>query len=145
MNRIALAALPVALVLVHQITEAAPGATAPYNEAVKIVDGKRVVEVAPFPSHMQFAVHSFKKPSEFPNEVPVNSVETPEGLMDCYGVRFFHPKACSPSTFGTEKRFRQWTVKMNGKSVACVSQAKPTDCIPLIADGKLRGLPAVRE
>ena len=144
MNRIAFATLAV-LCFAHEASHAVKGATAPYNEAVTIVNGKRVVEVAPYPAYLQFALHSLKKPSEFPNEVPVNSVETPEGLMDCYGTYYWHPKACSPSTFGTEKRFRHWTVKMNGQWVACVSQAKATDCIPLVADGTLRALPALRE
>lgn len=144
MNRFALVTTLV-LGLSYGASMAADGPTAPYNEAVKIVNGKRVVEVVPFPPHMKFAVNGFKKPSEIAREVPVDSVETAEGLMDCYGTSWYHPKACSPSTFGSEKRHRQWTVKRNGKWMVCVSQAKPTECIPLAPDGQLRALPAVRE
>ncbi len=145
MNRIALAALPVALVLGHQITEAAPGATAPYNEAVKIVDGKRVVDVAPFPAHMQHAVRAFKKPEEYPYEVSVSSIETPEGLMDCMGTLWFHPKACSPSNFGKGLRDRTWVVKMKGQWFTCASFTSAKTCVPLISDGNLRPIPSFRE
>jgi hypothetical protein len=141
MKATALATVVVSLVLAHAQAQAVDGATAPYNEAVQIINGKRVVEVAPFPAHMQLAVNSFKRPDENPALTPIlNEVETPQGLMDCAHTPWYHPKACSPTTFGKEKRLRQWTVKMHGKWFSCNGQAKPTQCIPLIADGKLRAL-----
>lgn len=145
MNRIAVARATItlaALVLAQaQGFAADSGATAPYNEAVRIINGKRVVEVAPFPPHMQGAVTSFKRPDEHPVLTPiVNEVETPDGLKDCAHTPWYHPKACSPSTFGKEKRARFWTVKMRGQWFSCIGQAKPIECIPLIADGKLRAL-----
>jgi hypothetical protein len=137
------AAAAAAAVLAQAQGVAGPaGATAPYNEAVRIVDGKRVVEVAPFPDHMKSAVPTFKRPDETPRALAsvLREVETPQGLMDCMGTRWYHPKACSPTTFGKEKRLREWTVKMHGQWFACIGQAKPKECIPLIADGKLRAL-----
>jgi len=117
-------------------------AAAPYNEAVHMVDGKRVVDLAPFPKHMEFMVKGFHRPDEHPpGMVYVKVVETPDGLMDCNGTWWYHPKACSPSTFGREKFGRQWMVKMHGEWFGCVGRLKPIDCIPLIADGKLRALP----
>lgn len=137
--------LSLAAVLVVNEAVAAGGATAPYNEAVKVVNGKRVVEVAPFPPHMKGAVVAFKRPGQAAYAGSVTTVETDEGLMDCLGTYWYHPKACSPSTFGQVKLARTWTVKRDGKWFACVSQAQPTQCIPLIADGKLRSLPTVIE
>jgi len=122
--------------------DAVAGAAAPYNEAVRIVDGKRVVEVAPFPDHWKSAVRTFKRPDEHPPLAGYyHVVETPQGLMDCLGTPWYHPKACSPSSFGREKYLREWTVKMHGQWFACVGQAKPKACVPLVGDGVLRGLP----
>ena len=146
MNRVAMARATTALAaLVLPLTQAFAadsGATAPYNEAVRIVDGKRVVEVAPFPKHMEGFVHSFRRPDQLSASMAmlVNEVETPAGLMDCLDTPWYHPKACSPTTFGKEKRGRQWTVKMHGQWFSCIGRAKPVECIPLIADGKLRAL-----
>ncbi len=124
---------------------AAYGPTAPYNEAVKIVAGKRVVDVAPFPAHMKSAVQNFKKPEDFPYEVSVRSIETPQGLMDCVGTLWFHPKACSPSTFGKALRDRTWVVKMKGQWFACGSFTSVKTCAPIIVDGHLRPIPSTRE
>jgi len=122
--------------------DAVVGATAPYNEAVKIVDGKRVVEVAPFPAAIKSLTGTFKRPDEHPPLAgSYHVVETPQGLMDCLGTPWYHPRACSPSTFGKEKYLREWTVKMHGQWFSCIGQAKPAACIPLLGDGVLRGLP----
>lgn len=118
------------------------GATAPYNEAVRMVDGKRVVEVAPFPSHMQAYVSTFRRPDQNPALGSyVYVVETPGGLMDCRGTYWFHPNACSASTFGKEAVGRYWQVKLNGQWQLCIGRAKPVKCVLMIADGKLRPLP----
>ena len=121
------------------------GATATFNEAVRIVDGKRVVDVAPFPPRLQTLVKGFKKPGEEAGDWPVTSIETPEGLMDCTGTRWYHPKACSPSTFGKEPHERTWMVKMRGQWFACGSFASVKTCEPFIIDGTLRPVPSSRE
>ncbi|MEK8034269.1 hypothetical protein AACH06_25870 [Ideonella sp. DXS29W] len=117
-------------------------ATAPYNEAVRMMNGKRVVEVAPFPAHMQGMVPAFQRPDENPPMTPyVNVVETPGGLMDCRGTYWYHPKACSPSTFGKEKTGRQWVVKLKGQWQVCLGREAPQACIPMAPDGRLHALP----
>ena len=144
-NRISTIALvATTIVLAHASAFAIDGATAPYNEAVTIVNGKRVVEVAPLPPHMRAYVSSFTKPGTA-GENTRHSVETEQGLMDCEGINFYHPKACVPSDYGKVVRTREWTVKMKGAWYSCIGRAKPVECIPLIADGKLRALPSKEE
>lgn len=121
------------------------GATAAFNEAVRTVNGKRVVEVAPFPAHMQHALSYLKRPEEYPGERSVTSIETPQGLMDCVGTLWFHPKACSPSSFGKELRDRTWVVKMKAQWFTCSSFTSVKTCVPLISDGNLRPIPSSRE
>ena len=130
--------------LAHTSAFAVDGATAPYNEAVTIVNGTRVVVVAPLPPHMRAYVSSFTKPGTA-GETTRHTVETEQGLMDCNGIYFYHPKACVPSDYGKVVRGRDWTVKMKGGWYACIGRAKPVECIPLIADGKLRALPGMNE
>lgn len=140
-NTIAIAAI---VGFAHVSSYAVEGATAPYNEAVTIVNGKRVVELAPLPLHLRSLVGAFTKPGTA-GESTRHAVETDQGLMDCNGVHFYHPKACSPSDYGKVVRARTWTVKMHGAWHACIGRAKPVQCIPLIADGKLRALPSMSE
>lgn len=121
---------------------AVEGATAPYNEAVTILNGKRVVEVAPLPSHWQSAIPHFRKPRK---GHWVHTVETNQGLMDCDYTPFYHPAACAPSDYGTEIRTRDWTVKMKGTWFSCSGRAKPVECISLVPDGKLRALGGIKE
>ena len=121
---------------------AVEGATAPYNEAVRIVDGKRVVEVAPFPASMKSLLKILKRPDEIDtSSQTLNVIETPMGLMDCNHVPFYDAKICSPSSFGKVKRFRQWMVKLDGHWQLCVGRLKPIKCIPTVQDGVLRALP----
>ena len=122
---------------------AVEGATAPYNEAVTIVNGKRVVEVAPLPANYQSAIHTFRKADG--GRWVRHSVETEQGLMDCDFTHFYHPAACSPSDYGTFVRPRDWTVKMKGVWYACSGRAKPVQCISLVQDGKLRALGGIKE
>jgi len=144
-NRISTIALvATTIVLAHASAFAIDGATAPYNEAVTIVNGKRVVEVAPLPKQYHGLERSFTKPGSA-GETTRHSVETEQGLMDCNGIYFYHPKACVPSDYGKVVRARDWTVKMKGAWHSCIGRAKPVECIPLIADGKLRALPSMRE
>ena len=126
-------------------SRAADGPAAAFNEAVKIVNGQRVVEVAPFPKHMQHAVVNFKKPTEFVNEVFVFTIETGQGLMDCHGTPWYHPKACSPSTFGKAVRERTWIVLMNRHWFMCPSHISTKRCAELLVDGVLRPTPSSEE
>lgn len=145
MSRASLAAMVAFLLVAHEATGAQAAAAAPYNEAVKIVDGRRVVDVAPFPAHMQHALRYLKKPEQHPGERSVASIETEQGLMDCVGTFWFHPQACSRSTFGKELRDRTWVVKMKGQWFTCGSFTSLKTCVPLISDGTLRPIPSSRE
>ncbi len=145
MNPISRPSVVVALVLASSMAMAADGAAAPFNEAVRIVNGQRVVEVAPFPKHMQPSVSVFKKPSEYPYEVFVFTIETGQGLMDCYGTPWYHPKACSPSTFGKAVRERTWIVLMNRHWFMCPSHISTKGCAELLVDGVLRPTPSSQE
>ncbi len=129
----------------QQLTFAAQGAIAPYNEAVRIVNGQRVVEVLPFPTHMKHALAYLKKPEQFPTDQSVASIETQQGLMDCVGTLWYHPQACSPSTFGKKVVFRTWVVKMGGRWFNCGSVTTVKSCTPLISDGTLRPIPSTEE
>jgi len=121
------------------------GPAASFNEAVRTVNGKRVVEVAPFPAHMKHTIGVLKKPSEYPNAVAVRTIETNEGLMDCYGTLWYHPTACNRSTFGKEVRYRTWVVLMSGKWFVCASHLSAKTCTPIIVDGTLRPIPGSEE
>lgn len=139
--RTALSVLTLALTAQHAH---AAGATAPYNEAVQIINGKKVVEVLPLPP--KFAERypsSLRKPGTDGGYTINIAIETPNGLMDC-SIAWYHPDACIPSSFGKEKRSREWQVKLNGKWQTCIGQAKPIKCIP-IGGGKLRALPVIEE
>ena len=146
-SRIQLAAA--AATTIALTAHAAPGttgATAPYNEAVKIVEGKRVVEMAPFPTSLRFLLANAKTPAQSAStSLVLDEVETPMGLMDCNGVPYYHPKMCSATTFGTAKRQRQWAVKLDGHWQLCIGRLKPIKCIPTVQDGVLRGLPTPEE
>jgi len=122
---------------------AVDGATAPYNEAVRNVDGKRVVEVAAVPDVLKFMVARGRTPDELGAiGFVLMEVETPMGLMDCANLPYYHPKVCSPTTFGKVKRERQWAVKLAGHWQLCIGRLKPAKCIPLVQDGVLRALPS---
>jgi hypothetical protein len=145
---IATASLLVVLGLRSSQAQAVDGPTAPYNEAVKIVNGKRVVEVEPLPKHWRVHIHNFRKPEGSSEER--HSVETEQGLMDCNYTPFYHPAACSPSNYGKVVHPRDWTVKMKGTWHLCSGRAKPVECIPLATDGKptdgkLRALTGMQE
>lgn len=124
---------------------AASGATAPFNEAVRLIDGRRVVEVAPFPTHMRSVIGLLKRPVDYPTQVAVRTIETNEGLMDCYSTLWYHPNACNPSTFGKEVRYRTWVVLMRGTWFACASHLSASSCVPIITDGRLRPIPGSEE
>jgi acid phosphatase class B len=146
MNTYARSICAVALICAAASAAAADGSTAPYNEAVKIVDGKRVVEVAPFPPSLKSFLPITKSPDESGGvSTIIYSIETPQGLMDCNGFPYYNAKVCSPSSFGKLKRQRIWAVKLNGHWQQCLGRLKPIKCIPTVQDGVLRGLPTPEE
>ncbi|MEO8924561.1 MAG: hypothetical protein ABI330_17325 [Caldimonas sp.] len=121
------------------------GATAAFNEAVRTVNGKRIVEVAAFPAHMKHTIGVLKKPMEYPYQVGVSTIETNDGLMDCFSTLWYHPTMCNRSTFGKEVRYRTWIVLMGGKWFACSSHLSAKSCSPIITDGTLRPIPGSEE
>lgn len=145
MKRIALFGIAASISLVSAAAVAYDGATATFNEAVRTVNGKRVVEVAPFPDHMKRSIGVLKKPLEYPYQVGVATIETNDGLMDCYSTLWYHPSMCNRSTFGKEVRYRTWIALMGGKWFACSSHLTAKSCAPIITDGKLRPIPGAEE
>lgn len=140
---IAIAFIGAVFVLAPTLAFAVEGATAPYNEAVTIVNGKRVVEVAPLPLQWRGQIRNFRKPNG--SLYIRHSVETENGLMDCTSTPFYHPAACAPSDYGQSIRPRDWTVKRKGIWYSCSGRLKPLECISLVPDGKLRALGGIKE
>ncbi|MBI5792585.1 MAG: hypothetical protein HZA63_14035 [Rhodocyclales bacterium] len=113
---------------------AAPDTTTPtvgagpvvaYNEAVRIVNGKRVVQLPPLNPY---------NPKQF--VPPANShamrmhaymIETQAGLVQCT-VPFFAKEGCEPSDYGRQQRLRTWVVFRNGEWQGCIGASKPKQC-----------------
>ena len=105
----------------------AQGATAPYNEAVRIVDGKRLVELPP-------PVPGYSKSRRPP---PISAafragvlIEHSSGLVQCTWA-MYERESCEPSDYGRVKRMRTWIVKRDGHWQGCVGLPTPTRCAPL--------------
>lgn len=124
------AALAAWMTLGPVIAMAADGPTAPYNEAVRIVNGQRVVELPPIPAHVMKTM-VWMKPGEKGLEHIRIAVETQLGLMDCHQLNGYDPRACVPSTFGKVRTSRQWVVKMKGQWRLCAGREKPIKCVGL--------------
>jgi hypothetical protein len=108
------------------------GPAFPGNEAVKIVNGKRVAEAPPLTATAQRYVNSGGK---FPPPAPaaeVFMIESPEALVEC-SVPYLAKTACVPSSLGTTKRPRFWTVKLSGTWLHCSSRAAARTCEPASA------------
>jgi hypothetical protein len=112
---------------------AEPAAPAfPDNEAVRIVAGKRVAELPPLTAETQRYLKSgFKLPPPRPGS-EVYMIEGPNKLMDCISI-YFSQSGCIPSSLGTSKRSRFWTVKLNGVWMHCESRAPSRKCEPAAA------------
>ena len=102
------------------------------NEAVRIVNGKRVVEAPPLTAAAQRFVKGGAKlpPPSATGEVFM--IEAPQGLMECRGT-YLSDTGCVPSSLGTTKRPRLWTVKLAGAWVHCDSRAQSRKCEPASA------------
>ena len=109
-----------------------PGPAFPGNEAVRIVNGKKVVEAPPLTAAAQRYVKGGAKlpPPSATGEVFM--IEAPQGLMECRGT-YLSDTGCVPSSLGTTKRPRLWTVKLAGAWVHCDSRAQSRKCEPASA------------
>ena len=59
-------------------------------------------------------------------------IESQQGLMECRGT-YLSESGCVPSSLGTTKRPRLWTVKLGGVWQHCDSRATSRKCEPAAA------------
>lgn len=104
----------------------------PGNEAVRLVNGKTVVEAPPLTAASQRYVKGGAKlpPPSAAGEVFM--IEGQQGLMECRGT-YLSETGCVPSSLGTTKRPRLWTVKLGGVWQHCNSRAASRRCEPAAA------------
>ena len=127
------AAIGLLLALVGVATHAEPASPAfPGNEAVRLVSGKTVVEAPPLTAASQRYVKGGAKlpPPSAAGEVFM--IEGPHGLMECRGT-YLSETGCVPSSLGSTKRPRLWTVKLGGVWQHCDSRAASRKCEPASA------------
>ena len=128
-----IAAIGLLLVVVSATVQAEPAGPAfPGNEAVRIVNGKRVVEAPPLTAAAQRYVKGGAKLPPPSASGVVFMIEAPQGLMECRGT-YLSDTGCVPSSLGTTKRPRLWTVKLAGAWVHCDSRAQSRKCEPASA------------
>ena len=134
MNRLTpIAAIGVLFAFAATTTQAqTSGAAFPGNEAVQIVNGKRVVEAPPLTATAQRYVKGGGKLPPPAAAGEVFMIESPEGLVECSGT-YLSGTGCVPSTLGKTKRPRFWTVKLNGAWLNCDSRAASRKCEPASA------------
>lgn len=114
--------------------QAALGPTVAYNEAVRVVGGKRVVQLPP-PSKYTPPGWSVTKPGNHYGGSSPYMVETVDGLMQCT-VPFYHPVGCEPSTYGTQRKLRTWIVLREGQWEGCIGIDQPKRCRAVHPKGK---------
>ena len=125
-----IAAIGLLLAVATATVQAEPAGPAfPGNEAVRIVDGKRVVEAPPLTAAAQRYVKGGAKlpPPSATGEVFM--IEAPQGLVECRGT-YLSDTGCVPSSLGKTKRPRLWTAKLAGAWVHCDSRAQSRKCEP---------------
>ena len=128
-----IAAIGLLLAVATATVQAEPAGPAfPGNEAVRIVGGKRVVEAPPLTAATQRYIKGGGKLPPPSASGEVFMIEGPEGLVECRGV-FLSSTGCIPSTLGTAKRSRFWTVKVKGVWLHCESRAPSRKCEPASA------------
>lgn len=127
------AAIGLLFTLVCAKAQAEPAGSAfPGNEAVRIVDGKRVVEPPPLTATAQRYVKGggkFPPPSA---AAEVFMIEGPDALVEC-SIPYLSKTSCIPSSLGITKRPRFWTVKLSGNWLHCSSRAASRKCEPVSA------------
>lgn len=99
------------------------GPTVAYNEAVKLVGGKRVVELPP-PNPRKLFIPKVGGPY---GGFATYMIEGPAVLLQCT-VPLYAPEACEPSTYGKAKRPRTWIVLRNGVWEGCTGIDAPKKC-----------------
>ena len=122
------AAIGLVIGLICTAAQAGPAGPAfPGNEAVRIVNGKRVVETPPLTAASQRYVKGGAKlpPPSAAGEVFM--IEGPQGLMECRGT-YLSETGCVASSLGKTKRPRLWTVKLGGVWQHCGSRASSRKC-----------------
>jgi len=122
------AALGLLMALACAAPHAAPaGPTYQGNEAVRIVDGKRVVDTPPLTAATQRYIKGGGKLPPPSASGEVFMIEGPAALMECRSV-YLSDTGCTPSTLGKVRRARFWTVKLNGVWLHCESRAPARKC-----------------
>ena len=127
------AAIGLLLALTCVFSHAEPASPAfPGNEAVRLVNGKKVVEAPPLTVASQRYVKGGAKlpPPSATGEVFM--IEGQQGLMECRGT-YLSESGCVPSSLGSTKRPRLWTVKLGGVWQHCNSRAASRKCEPAAA------------
>ena len=125
-----IAAIGLLLAVATATVQAEPAGPAfPGNEAVRIVGGKRVVEAPPLTAATQRYIKGGGKLPPPSASGEVFMIEGPVGLMECRSV-YLSETGCVPSTLGTTKRSRFWTVKLNSVWLHCESRAASRKCEP---------------
>lgn len=101
------------------------GPVVAYNEAVRVINGKRVVQLPPRnPYGTKVFVPRFDgvyKPHAG------YMIETEAGLVQCT-VPFFEKEGCEPSTYGIKRTNRRWIVLRGGEWQACTGVEQPKKC-----------------
>ena len=115
------------------------GAVFPGNEAVRIADGKRVVEAPPLTKAMARSIKAGVPLRPPTGMVTVYMIEGRDALMEC-GNGVLSESSCIAPTLGKTKLTRYWSVKLNGVWVYCTSRASARTCEP-VAAGAPMGMP----
>ena len=122
------AAIVLSLATVRVLAEPV-GAVFPGNEAVRIVNGKRVVEAPPLTKGAQRFLKAGNKLPPPTASTTVFMVEGPAGLVECSsGART--DSSCASPTIGKTKLSRFWTVKLHGLWLHCPSRVPSKSCEP---------------
>ena len=125
-----IAAFGLLLAVATTTVQAEPAGPAfPGNEAVRMVNGKRVVEAPPLTAATQRYIKGGGQLPPPSASGEVFMIEGPAGLMECRSV-YLSETGCVPSTLGTTKRSRFWTVKLNSVWLHCESRAASRKCEP---------------
>ena len=126
--RTPIAAIGLVLAVAAATVQAEPAGSAfPGNEAVRMVNGKRVVEAPPLTAATQRYIKGGGKLPPPSASGEVFMIEGPAGLLECRSV-YLSETGCVPSTLGTTKRSRFWTVKLNNVWMHCESRAPSRKC-----------------
>lgn len=106
------------------------GPTVPYNEAVKVVGGKRLVQLPPMSNDdkVSFYEPGFSKGDRY---IGIYMIETEAGLVECVDP-LYHARSCKPSTYGAKKLNRTWIVQRAGEWQMCQGPQRVERCLRII-------------